>query len=291
VLVESQQGPNPLFSALELKLDEKGTDLNSEDRVQLKLDATAAVYRTRWNTPASISLSVSGGADKVSQIANVGFAGTLKTDTVALAKFLAKTSEADYCSPRRPDPYDKEGKYNAYACAELKKLQSVTHVRGVVETIANINRASIQYQREKLSQLDTLYKQAEPRKADSYKWQIKAAQSELENEERFDRELTRGLKQNTSELTFDLNVESLALEGWGELRDLTFKLDANSVSVSLKFVSTKIKDIEGYFSFKPLAEQYLLAIQNGDPKATQEVKELAKLYLGLVTNLFSPDAK
>src|SRR4051794_26450158 len=60
VLVESQQGPNPLFSALELKLDEKGTDLNSEDRVQLKLDASAAVHRTRWNTPASISLSVSG---------------------------------------------------------------------------------------------------------------------------------------------------------------------------------------------------------------------------------------
>jgi hypothetical protein len=60
VLLETQKGSNPLFKALEIKLDDKGTDLTSDNQVSIKLDASATVSRTIWapNSDTSVELDI-----------------------------------------------------------------------------------------------------------------------------------------------------------------------------------------------------------------------------------------
>jgi hypothetical protein len=204
---------------------------------------------------------------------------------------VAKDLAPDFCAPKNKDPYDSDGHYTQQACTLLTSLQSAPDLRTLLQEIGQFNSLALDYTNSEIVQLNQqIAEKNDPQTEKGYQYDLSVARQEEALLQRIGEELTQALAKNGSEV-FDLHIDDLELSGYGTIVKLEVYLDKGEVRTQLTFVSDKIKDIDSYMQLKPIAQAYLIGLQNGDPHSTQDVKDLAKLMLGFVQSFVEPGEK
>ncbi len=215
----------------------------------------------------------------------------MKTDVTALGRYVAADLAKDTCHPISKDPNDPDGHYAKQACAILTSLQTVADLRSLLQGINQFNSLALDYTNADIARLTQLIAQTDPQKSKGYQYQLENDQREEAVFQRTGEELTHALASTSGNEVFDLHLSSIDLPGYGSLVGTEVYLDKGEARVTLSFQSEKIADIDSYFQMKPVAEQYLIGLQNGDPKATQDVKDLASLMLSFVQGFVEPNGQ
>lgn len=280
VLEAHQKEPNPLFKALEFKLDDKGTILDDEDKFAAKVRLKAVASRSRWSPRVETSLGADLGfsADRVKQEATLELAAALETDTLGLFRFAAGELVVDWCKkPTKP--------IDAEYCAAMKKLTTVKKIDDVIATVVGLGETAVKEARANVGQAEKDLEGATPSTRPNLQKRLEIAKQDLEMATSITKELKRGALAGAATGTLRVAFRGYDAGSYGELKDVEIYLDKDRVDAKLKYTMREIRDIDSYFKMKPQVIDAMKKLEAGNAEEVEDAKRFLELYLNIAASL------
>src|SRR5688572_15237706 len=101
VLQEKNGELGKFFTRAEFIIDEKGTELGSDDVMKIRLSSRATARGAAWTeNDTTLRLELGAAADRLKKSAQLAVRLDLDTDTKALLNFVAARLAPEWCTPR-----------------------------------------------------------------------------------------------------------------------------------------------------------------------------------------------
>ena len=281
VLQSHQATPNPLFKALEFKIDEKATILDNDDKFATRVNLKATASRARWSTDGDTTLGVdlAMSADRLKQEATLELAGNLDTDTVGLVRFAASELKSEWCKPSKP-----ASELDAEYCTAMKSLEVAKNIDQVIKVITGLGDLAVKDGAARVKKAEQELAAAPDAQKKNYQKLLESAQKDLKAADTIASELRRGAVAGSANGTLRLSFRDVDA-GIGELRDVEVYLDKNRFEAKLKFTMKDIKDIDSYFKMKPMVLDVLKKLEGDNKEEVEDAKRFLELYLNIAGSL------
>lgn len=282
VLETHQASPNPLFKAIEFRIDEKATVLDDDDRFATKVRLKAVASRSRWSPKVETSLGADLGftADRLKKEATLELAADLETDTLGLVRFAGGELVTDACR-RQPQPTSFDVEY----CNAVKKLAAAKNIDEVILVVAGLGESAVKEAAARLAKAEADLAAAPPAQQPNLEKRVAAAKEDLAMAKTVAAELKRGQAAGSANGTLRVSFRSYDAAPYGELRDVEVYLDKNRFDAKLKFTMKDIRDIDSYFKMKPTVVDALKKLEAGSAEEMEDAKRFLEIYLNIAGSL------